>query len=200
MTPLQMGVLISMVANGGTRYQPSILKAIESVDGKIIAQHEPKILGRLSIRKHTLSIIRKALWKVVNTKQGTAWIARLKDIDISGKTGTAQVFSRKKTAKKRKEKDIPTRLKSHAWFVAYAPSDQPKIAIAVLVEHGEHGSSTASPIAREMIKTYLLKKESGEPSKAQLSKNEKVTLTRDRTGAEEICSTDGWYNILIGGC
>lgn len=199
-TPLQMGVLISMVANGGTRYQPSILKAIESVDGKIIAQHEPKILGRLSIRKHTLSIIRKALWKVVNTKQGTAWIARLKDIDISGKTGTAQVFSRKKTEKKRKEKDIPTRLKSHAWFVAYAPSDQPKIAIAVLVEHGEHGSSTASPIAREMIKTYLLKKESGEPSKAQLSKNEKVTLTRDRTGAEEICSTDGWYNILIGGC
>ena len=178
-TPLQMGVLISMVANGGTRYQPSILKAIESADGKIIAQHEPKILGRLSIRKHTLSIIRKALWKVVNTKKGTAWIARLKDVDISGKTGTAQVFSRKKTEIKRKEKDIPARLKSHAWFVAYAPSDQPKIAIAVLVEHGEHGSSTASPIAREMIKTYLSKKEPGESLEAQVYKDEKVTLTHD---------------------
>ena len=158
-TPLQMGVLISMVANGGTRYKPSILKAIESADGKSITQHEPKILGRLSIKKHTLSVVRKALWKVVNTKKGTARIAHLKNIDISGKTGTAQVFSRKKNEMKRKEEDMPAHLKPHAWFVAYAPSDQPKIAVAVIVEHGGHGSSTASPIAREIINTYLLKKE-----------------------------------------
>ncbi len=178
-TPLQMAVLISTVGNGGTRYRPMIVKTIESADGKVIEQSEPEILGRLPIKKRTLSIVRKALWKVVNTRKGTAWVARLKDIDISGKTGTAQVFSRKKNEIKLKEKDVPALLKAHAWFVAYAPSDKPKIAVSVLVEHGGHGSSTASPIAREMIKTYLSKKVSDEPSKAQLSKNERVTLARD---------------------
>jgi len=55
------------------------------------------------------------------------------------------------------EEDIPIHLKAHAWFVAYAPSDRPTIAVAVVVEHGEHGSGAAAPIAREMIKTYLRK-------------------------------------------
>jgi cell division protein FtsI/penicillin-binding protein 2 len=55
------------------------------------------------------------------------------------------------------EEDMPVHLRAHAWFVAYAPSEKPMIAVAVVVEHGEHGSGAAAPIAKEMIKTYLRK-------------------------------------------
>jgi penicillin-binding protein 2 len=81
-------------------------------------------------------------------------VAKLKTIDISGKTGTAQVVSREKLEDRPGAEDI-RKFKDHAWFVAYAPSDAPRIAIAVIVEHGEHGSSAASPIARELVNTYL---------------------------------------------
>jgi penicillin-binding protein 2 len=77
----------------------------------------------------------------------------LKDIAISGKTGTAQVISRRRD--ERDELEGPEHHRPHAWFVAYAPSESPRIAISVIVEHGEHGSSTAAPIARDMIKHYL---------------------------------------------
>ncbi|MCP5052764.1 MAG: penicillin-binding protein 2, partial [bacterium] len=100
--------------------------------------------------------------QVVNSDTGTAKGARFPGIDISGKTGTAQVVSRKEDEEETPEEDIPDHLKPHAWFVAYAPSENPKIAVAVVVENGEHGSSAAAPIAREVIKTYLLKDQLGQ--------------------------------------
>ncbi|MEA3434888.1 MAG: penicillin-binding transpeptidase domain-containing protein, partial [Thermodesulfobacteriota bacterium] len=80
--------------------------------------------------------------------------ARIHGVDVSGKTGTGQVISRKEDEDD-SEEELPDHLKPHAWFVAYAPSENPEIAVAVIVEHGEHGSGTAAPVAREMIKTYL---------------------------------------------
>jgi penicillin-binding protein 2 len=101
-----------------------------------------------------LELVRKGLWKVVNGEKGTARGSRLADIEFSGKTGTSQVISRKKNDTK-SEADRPAHLRPHAWFIAYAPSVAPEIAVAVLVEHGEHGSSAAAPIATELIKTFL---------------------------------------------
>ena len=75
-------------------------------------------------------------------------------IEICGKTGTAQVVSRKKDDSFGEE-ERSFFLKPHAWFVAYAPSVDPEIAVAVIVEHGEHGSSTAAPVASEVIRTYF---------------------------------------------
>ena len=72
----------------------------------------------------------------------------------AGKTGTAQVVSREKLEAS-EEGATAHKYKDHAWFVAYAPSEAPQIAIAVIVEHGEHGSSAAAPVARELVKTYL---------------------------------------------
>jgi penicillin-binding protein 2 len=112
------------------------------------------LIGKLPVSQSNLNIIRRGLWKVVNGENGTARGSRLVDIDMSGKTGTSQVISRKED-ESLPEEDMPVHLRSHAWFVAYAPSDEPRIAVAVVVEHGEHGSGTAAPIAREMIKTYL---------------------------------------------
>ncbi|MGD2186622.1 MAG: penicillin-binding protein 2 [Desulfobacterales bacterium] len=155
-TPLQMAVLVAAIANGGNRYQPLILDRIKMVDGQILQKNEPKRIGKLPVSSSNLDLVKLGLWKVVNGENGTARGSRLADIDISGKTGTSQVISRKEDDEL-PEEDMPVHLRAHAWFVAYAPTDNPVIAVAVVVEHGEHGSGTAAPIAKEMIKTYLRK-------------------------------------------
>jgi penicillin-binding protein 2 len=158
-SPLQMLLLTSAVANGGIRYKPLILKTIETAEGKIISDDslhtKREIAGKLPASRQTLEIVKKGLWEAVNGRKGTATIARIDGIAISGKTGTAQVVGRQQDEDS-DEEDRAYHLKPHAWFVAFAPSDEPKIAVVVIVEHGEHGSTTAAPIARELIKTYLV--------------------------------------------
>jgi penicillin-binding protein 2 len=155
-TPLQIASMIAAIANGGTRYKPIILDSIKTADGRLVYQNEPQVMGKIPLTERALKLVRKGLWEVVNSDRGTARGSRLADIYFSGKTGTSQVISRKKDDT-RPENERPIHLRPHAWFVAYAPSDAPQIAIAVLIEHGEHGSGAAAPIAREMIKTYLRK-------------------------------------------
>lgn len=154
-TPIQMCVLIAAVANDGIRYKPTILKSVMTAAGNQIASGEPTIMGRLPISKRTLAIVKKGLFDVVNSPSGTAKGVHLENIEICGKTGTAQLVSRKAGEKGIGEGD-PRHLQPHAWFVAFAPYKDSKIAIAVIVEHGEHGSSAAGPIARDLIKKYLL--------------------------------------------
>jgi penicillin-binding protein 2 len=168
-TPLQMLVLTSAVANGGTRYKPLILKSVKTADGDIVIQSEKQAIGSLPAGKNTLSTVKKGLSEVVNSPRGTGWIAHIKDMDISGKTGTAQVVGRSSDSHL-SEKDMPDHFKAHAWFVSYAPSVDPQIAVVVFVEHGEHGSSTAAPIAREIIRTYLEKDEYDRQLRAEISK------------------------------
>jgi penicillin-binding protein 2 len=153
-TPLQMAVFTGAVANGGVRYRPTLVKGVVSGDGEEILGNTPHVAGRLPVSPDNLALVKKGLWEVVQGERGTARIARLKDTDISGKTGTAQVVSREKIEE---SEDGATARKylDHAWFVAYAPSENPQLAIAVIIEHGEHGSSAAAPVARELIKTYL---------------------------------------------
>lgn len=153
-TPIQMACLTAAVANGGKRFRPSIVKKVETVDGRLVEATVPEIVGLIPATPRTLALVKKGLWRVVNGERGTARRVRIEDIDISGKTGTAQVCSRK-VEKMKREGDVETHFKSHAWFVAFAPSDNPEIALCVLIEHGEHGSTTAGPIARELIKTYF---------------------------------------------
>lgn len=152
-TPLQMASMTAAIANGGTRYKPIILDSIKMADGRLAYQNEPQVLGKIPLNERALELVRKGLWEVVNGKRGTARGSRLVDIEFSGKTGTSQVVSRKKDDF-RFDVERPAHLRPHAWFVALAPSDKPQIAIAVMIEHGEHGFG-AAPIAREMIKSYL---------------------------------------------
>ena len=168
-TPLQMLVLTSALANGGTRYKPLILKSVKTADGDIVIQTKKQVIGMLPASKNTLSIVKKGLREVVNSPKGTGWIAHIKGMDISGKTGTAQVVGRANDSHL-SEKDIPDHFKAHARFVSYAPSVDPQIAVAVFIEHGGHGSSAAAPIAREIIRTYLEKDEYGSQLNAEISK------------------------------
>ena len=154
-TPLQMAVLTATVSNGGIRYRPQLLKEIRSASEQVIKRPDPEIVDRLAISAETMALVRQGLHNVVNGEKGTARGSKFPGLQISGKTGTGQVVSRKEDEDEG-DAVMPDHLKAHAWFVAFAPTDQPRIAVAVLVEHGEHGSGAAAPIAREMIKTYLL--------------------------------------------
>ncbi len=169
-TPLQMLVFTSAVANGGSMYKPLILKSVYSSEGSVILESKKQLAGKLPVSKQTLQIIKEGLWNVVNNKKGTAWIAHIEGIDISGKTGTAQVVGRSKD-RGLSEEELSHRLKSHAWFVAYAPSADPKIAVSVIVEHGGHGSSAAAPIAKEVIKTYFGQDENSKPDELKVDVN-----------------------------
>ena len=155
-TPIQMAVVAAAVGNGGKRFRPIILDRIQSPDGQVLQKIEPQLAGKLPVSPGNLDLVKQGLWRVVNADNGTARGSRLSDIAISGKTGTSQVISRKED-EALAEEDVPIHLKAHAWFVAYAPSEHPTIAVAVVVEHGEHGSGAAAPIAKEMIKAYLRK-------------------------------------------
>jgi penicillin-binding protein 2 len=158
-TPLQMLVLTSAVANGGTLYQPQIIQRIETADGIEVNDIQPVVTGSLAISPETMRIVKRGLWEAVNTIKGTARGIKMKQYPISGKTGTAQLIGRKdlEPGETEAEQEISDQYKPHAWFVAYAPSEEPRIAVAVIVEHGEHGSTAAAPIAKELIKTYLEK-------------------------------------------
>jgi penicillin-binding protein 2 len=149
------------VANGGKRYKPILLEAVKTFDGRLLHTEAPEVVGKLPVDEAVLELVQTGLWQAVNGEHGTAQRIRMKDIAISGKTGTSQVISRKNDDDQLPEDQMPAHLRAHAWFVAAAPSDAPRIAVAVVVEHGEHGSGAAAPIAKEVIKTYLRGNKSG---------------------------------------
>jgi penicillin-binding protein 2 len=98
----------------------------------------------------TVAFIKDALSGVVNEPRGTGSKARMEGLTVAGKTGTAQVVSAKAaTAVK-----SPDELDDHAWFVAFAPAEEPKIVVSVLIEHGGHGGSAAAPIAKKVIEAF----------------------------------------------
>ncbi|MEK7846167.1 MAG: penicillin-binding transpeptidase domain-containing protein, partial [Nitrospinota bacterium] len=145
--------MISAVANGGTIFKPRIVNKIETESG--VNEVKPEIKGKLAATQKTLDIIRDSLRGVVSDARGTGRAAAISGIVVAGKTGTAQVIKMKESEDKADE-DLPYEFRDHAWFVAFAPYENPTIAVAVLVEHGGHGGSAAAPIAGRLIKSYLL--------------------------------------------
>ncbi|MDY0376424.1 MAG: penicillin-binding protein 2 [Desulfobacterium sp.] len=156
-TPLQMAVLTAAIGNGGTLYRPRVLKAVQATDNQPIEVKNPEITGGLPAGQETLKIIQKGLRNVVQGNRGTARSIRIKGVEIAGKTGTAQVFSMKKKDRERDE-PLDYNLRDHAWFICYAPADNPVIAISVIIEHGEHASTVAAPVARNLVRAYLEQK------------------------------------------
>ena len=145
-TPLQLAVMISAVSNGGNVYKPIILK-----------DARPVLEMNAGVSQSTLDKVKDALAGVVNEPDGTARAARSDVTLIGGKTGTAQVVGMRKSSR-----NLPEKYRDHAWFVAFAPIERPQIAASVLVEHGGHGGSAASPIAKAAIEAYMLSPEKKE--------------------------------------
>ena len=153
-TPLQLALMTATVANGGTLYQPGMIETVRDPDGHIIEQFQPTVLDRFDDQGSNLEIIKEGLIEAVNGRRGTARRAKLDNITVAGKTGTAQVV-RLKQYKHLKEEDIPYKYRDHAWFTCFAPAERPEIAVTVLVEHGLHGGSAAAPIAKAVLEKYF---------------------------------------------
>ena len=154
-TPIQQASMISAVANGGVLLKPYLVKRIEGPEGHSHNEFFPNIVGQLEVDPDHLEQVRKALRDVVNGARGTAKKSRLKNIVVSGKTGTAQVVRMKSNEELEKGEAIPVKYRDHAWFVAFAPYEKPEIAVSVIIEHGGHGGATAAPIAGAVLKKYF---------------------------------------------
>lgn len=153
-TPLQLALMTATVANGGTLYQPGMIETVRDPDGHIIEQFQPTVLDRFNDQGSNLEIVKEGLVEAVNGRHGTARRAKIDNITVAGKTGTAQVV-RLKQYKHLKEEDIPYKYRDHAWFTCFAPAERPEIAVTVLVEHGLHGGSAAAPIAKAVLEKYF---------------------------------------------
>lgn len=137
-TPLQMAVYTATIANGGTWYRPHAVRKLFNPDAnpkEIIIPVEGK---KLPIKQEAMDLIRKGMLLVVNGA-GTATHVRIPGIEVAGKTGTAQ----------------NPHGRDHAWFIGFAPFDNPQIAIAVIVENAGFGGAVAAPIAKQLIQFYL---------------------------------------------
>ena len=154
-TPLQLLLLISAIANGGKLYLPQVVERVEDIYGNILRDYPPVEVGQANISEKTLHFIQEALMGAVNDPHGTGWACVLKDTKVAGKTGTAQVIKMAQDFKKGDMDRMPLKFRDHAWFVAYAPFEDPAISVAVLVEHGGYGGAAAAPIAKKVIEKYL---------------------------------------------
>lgn len=149
-TPLQLAVMTARIANGGYEVTPTFFPVKNTSNIK-----------KISVAKEHLNIVKDGMYAVVNVPGGTAWASQFvyNDQRMSGKTGSVQV--RRISLKERQtgviqQKDLPWKYRDHAIFIAYAPADKPKYALAVLVEHGGGGSSVAAPIAAKILKESLI--------------------------------------------
>ena len=154
-TPIQQLILMATVANGGILLKPYLIKRIEGPEGQIRKEFFPEIVGQIGVDLDHLEQVRKALRDVVNGVRGTGKKSRLKNIIVSGKTGTAQVVRMKSDEELEKGEVIPVKYRDHAWFMAFAPYEKPVVAVAIIVEHGGHGGTTAGPIAGQIFKKYF---------------------------------------------
>jgi penicillin-binding protein 2 len=155
LTPLSLAVMMMTVANGGTRYTPHILKAMDEGKGWVPVQPPPP-KAVVPMKPENVAAIRDGLWMVVNGA-GTGGRARIPGRDVAGKTGTAQVISLSGARAMAGKMDV----RDHGWFVFFAPRDNPQIAGVVFAEHAEHGAN-AAPIAKFAMETYFAKLE-GKP-------------------------------------
>ncbi|MDA8158339.1 MAG: penicillin-binding protein 2 [Deltaproteobacteria bacterium] len=155
-SPIQLLMAYSAIANGGNLYRPFLLQKIVSWNGKILKEMKPKFVRRINIKQKYLNAVKKGLCGVVSKNYGTAINARIKGIKFCGKTGTAQIIS--KTYSIYDIKYIPRKYRDNAWFVGFAPLNDPKIAVVVLDMHARFLGANAAVIAKKIVEKYLEQK------------------------------------------
>jgi penicillin-binding protein 2 len=145
-SPMQLLGLVSAIANGGTIYRPWVVKKVVALSGEVLEEYEPQAVRQVSVNPETLTFMRQAMLGVVDG--GTGARAKVEGVPIAGKTGTAQVV-------KKGEGKGHAELKDHGWFASFAPVDNPKIAVVVLVENGGFGGLVAAPVAKAVYEAAL---------------------------------------------
>ena len=158
-TPIQLANSTAAFSTRGKRFQPHLVKSVEKVADETTVDIASQVVGNYELlREKNWEHVHRAMVNVVHGLRGTASrISQGIQYKVAGKTGTAQVFEVAQD-EEYDEETVADKLRDHALFVSYAPADDPQIAVAVIVEHGGHGSSVAAPIARRIMDAYLLEK------------------------------------------
>ncbi len=170
-TPLQMASAMATLANDGVMYRPHVVDYIEDVRTRKRTPVEPQPLRTLDWSPEHIAVIKKALVGVNKEGTGASVFAGAEYVS-GGKTGTAQVIAIKQ-GEKYVESRVQERFRDHALFIAYAPADKPRIAVALIVENAGFGAKSAAPIARQVLDYYLLGKEA--PTAAGETSREEAT-------------------------
>jgi penicillin-binding protein 2 len=158
-TPLQMALIAATVANGGTCFYPRLIDKVTDRDGNIDLQDPPRVRTNLleeGLTAQQIEVVRRGMWKVVNEAGGTAARARLKGVQVAGKTGTAEFY-------RNGEKD------NHTWFLSFAPYEAPRFAIAVLVQGAKSGGGVSAPISAKIMEECLALEQGAEVKLAALA-------------------------------
>lgn len=141
-TPLQCAVLMATIVNGGHRVRPYLN-----------ADLGPQLTGPF-LKPETVRVVEAAMLKCVEDARGTGRRSRVPGVELIGKTGSAQIMSLAHHEKFAREEDIPYNFRDHAWYVAAVLNKSPRIAMCILVEHGHHGSSSAAPLAKDVVEYF----------------------------------------------
>jgi penicillin-binding protein 2 len=156
-TPLQLAVAYAAIANGGKVLRPRLVLRLESRDGRVVETFPPEVRQQVPVSDAHLALVRRGLQAVVMEQGGTGSRARVPGVEVAGKTGTAQVV-RLEHVEGLEDDEIPMRYRDHGWFAAFAPAESPEIAVGVFIEHGQHGSSAAGPVAQRILARYFEKR------------------------------------------
>ena len=147
-SPLQLATALSSIVNGGTLYKPYLVKEITDENGKLVKTVQPQVTRSNLISPEYLALVRKGMRQTVESGTGCCSINREVPVPVAGKTGTAETSSEGYDGKN-------PRTKPHAWFEAYAPSDNPEIVVVALVEYSGEGAEYALPVVRDTLKWYF---------------------------------------------
>ena len=169
-TPMQLAYATAVLANKGVAVRPHLVSAITNVKTGETTATKPILNDKITIKEENLEIVAQGMIDVTLPGGTAARVGRDAGYSIAAKTGTAQVIGIKQN-EKYDEDSIAERHRDHALFIAYAPAEDPKIAIAAIVENGGHGGSAAGPIVRQVMDYFLLGKEPPElPAKKVVPK------------------------------
>jgi penicillin-binding protein 2 len=155
-TPLQLASATATLANDGIAFKPHFVKQVQGPADKPLAP-EPQPILDMHINPEHIDLVKRAMEAVTQPGGTAAGASAGAPYRMAGKTGTAQVIGMKQ-GEKYDENKVSEYNRDHAWFISFAPVEKPSIALAVLVENGGHGGSTAAPIARKVLDYYLLGK------------------------------------------
>jgi penicillin-binding protein 2 len=155
---IQLAQAYAVIANGGKIFRPQLVKEIYNDKGEITQPFKAELVSDFKFKNpNTLRLVREGLYQVMNNPKGTAFFRRGKGLQMAGKTGTAQVVRSSADKVYQKCDQLEYQYRHHGIFVAFAPYKNPKVAIAVLVEHGCSGSGAAAPVVEPIMTTYMKK-------------------------------------------
>ena len=153
-TPLQVAVFTSCIANGGRVLVPTVVRRVETTDGQLIRGLEVTVKRKVWIKPEHLGLIVQALSQAVTDPSGTGQKAKVEGLTVAGKTGTVQVIELEDPKRRKKAEEMPYVHRDHAWFTCFAPVENPRVVISVIMEHSGHGGSVAAPVAASILEAW----------------------------------------------